>query len=386
MISMLSKATLMGIVLAWSLPTAFAASATGEAVVYSFKAGKDGRDPAAALIEIGGVLYGTTQNGGANDDGTVFSVTPRGVEKVLYSFTSNPDGMAVPSSALLNVGGTLYGTTSQDAGGVFSITLDRVEHSFAFSSAVQGYGPEAGLSDVGGTLYGTTSDGGTYGAGMVFAMTKGGARKVIYSFRGGRDGSHPFSGLVGVGGVLYGTTSSGGSCPATGGGSPVQCGVVFSVTPHGVEKVLYRFKGAPHDGIAPIGNLTNVNGVLYGTTNAGGPAGFGVVFSITRSGVEKIIHSFVNINSKSERYPAGGLIDVGGILYGTTSSGGDCMSGGTVFSITPRGVEKVVHSFCERNGDGVEPVSGLINVNGILFGTTFGGGSFDQGAVVSIRP
>lgn len=90
-------------------------------VVYSFGALPDGSYPTASLIDIGGTLYGTTAGGGSNSCayypyspyngcGTVFRIMPSGTEKVLYRFGAAPDG-SIPRGGLLNVAGTLYGTT-----------------------------------------------------------------------------------------------------------------------------------------------------------------------------------------------------------------------------------------------------------------------------------
>src|SRR5579862_8114661 len=74
-----------------------------------------------------------------------------------------------------------------------------------------------------------------------------------------QDGQGPLAGLVAVNGVLYGTTSAGG----------LGHGTVFSITTDGSENVLYRFKGGS-DGANPEAGLLAINGVLYGTTAAGG--------------------------------------------------------------------------------------------------------------------
>src|SRR5438132_2689482 len=92
-----------------------------EKVLWSFGSGTDGQYPYASLINVNGTLYGTTSGGGSNTScdlgngcGTVFSLDPStDVEKVLYSFCSQSnctDG-ANPADSLINVKGTLYGTT-----------------------------------------------------------------------------------------------------------------------------------------------------------------------------------------------------------------------------------------------------------------------------------
>ena len=152
-------------------------------MLHSFGYGDDGATPAAALIEVNGTLYGTTGTGGKpgcyNYDtcGTVFSITPSGTEKVLHRFLTGNDGRG-PDAPLIEVKGKLYGTTIYGGaytcvsrcGTVFSITLngkERVLHSF---SKPDGAHPQAGLIDVDGTLYGTTNEGGTYGYGTVLAL------------------------------------------------------------------------------------------------------------------------------------------------------------------------------------------------------------------------
>jgi uncharacterized repeat protein (TIGR03803 family) len=81
-----------------------------ETVLHSFGNGSDGAIPYAGLSYANGVLYGTTQIGGANGKGTVFQITTSGAESVLYSFAGGNDG-ETPSSSLTSVNGVLYGTT-----------------------------------------------------------------------------------------------------------------------------------------------------------------------------------------------------------------------------------------------------------------------------------
>ena len=89
-------------------------------VLYRFAGGSDGAQPVAALIDVNGILYGTTENGGGSGCkklgcGTVYSITTSGAEKVLHSFAGGSDG-AYPAAALVDVNGTLYGTTENGGG------------------------------------------------------------------------------------------------------------------------------------------------------------------------------------------------------------------------------------------------------------------------------
>jgi uncharacterized repeat protein (TIGR03803 family) len=190
-----------------------------------------------------------------------------------------------------------------------------------------------------------------------------GKEKVLHSF-GYQDGKYPNAGLTDVNGTLYGTTSSGGSgCLSYG------CGTIYSVTTTGKEKVLYSFV-AGSDGAAPYAGLIDVKGTLYGTTASGGGSEDGTVFSITTTGVEKVLHTFVGGTDGTQ--PWADLIDMKGTLYGTTQGGG--LNGyGTVFSVTTTGNEKVLYSFA-GGSDGKYPNAGLMNVKGTLYGTSLRGG------------
>lgn len=242
-------------------------------VLYRFADGYDGAYPSAALIDVDGVFYGTTPNGGTDNRGTVFSITTNGTENVLYSFGNSPDGES-PYASLLDVKGTLYGTTvsggkyfnysSNDYGGtVFSISTTGEEHVLhSFGNGSDGQEPFAGLIDVKGTLYGTTESGGKYGYGTVFSISTTGKERVMHSFSGS-DGKGPSGNLIDVKGTLYSTTGLGGAYAN---------GTVFSISTTGKERVLHSF-GYGYDGSAPNAALLNVKGTLYGTTIYGGTYG-----------------------------------------------------------------------------------------------------------------
>lgn len=364
--------------------------------VYSFGATGDGFYPRAALLDVGGILYGTTSSGGSGHYGTVFELTPAPLkETVLYNFTYTPSG-TFPEAKLINVNGTLYGTTYEGGvnrvGTVFSITPSGqliILHNFTTYNG-DGHGPEAGLTNVNGVLYGTTQFGGSYGYGTVFSITTGGTETVLHSFGSGSDGIYPVAELININGILYGTTYEGGGTYCGGG----PCGTVFSMTTSGKETVLHSFTGPP-DGAAPDAGLTNVNGTLYGTTYEGGSqscgniVGCGIVFSIDASNGERVLYSFGGAPDGEE--PMAGLLNAKGNLYGTTYGGG-AYSLGTVFSITTTGQEAVLYSFKGR--DGAHPAAALISENGNLVGTTVNGGSNTKcvthsggcGTVFSITP
>jgi uncharacterized repeat protein (TIGR03803 family) len=269
----------------------------------------DGLQPVAGLIiDKAGHLYGTTQGGGAHNGGAVFELTPnaagtRWTETVLYSFCAqggnNCSDGAVPSAGLItDAAGRLYGTTdlggAHDEGIVFELTpyaagtkwTETVLYSFCAqggANCTDGLQPVAGLTiDAAGHLYGTTQGGGARNEGTVFELTPNAAgtkwtEKALYSFctQGGTnctDGNAPAAGLiVDAAGDLYGTTYCGGAHNQ---------GTVFELRPnaaktHWTETVLYSFcaQGGTNctDGAYSSGDLImDKAGHLYGTTPGGG--------------------------------------------------------------------------------------------------------------------
>jgi uncharacterized repeat protein (TIGR03803 family) len=343
--------------------TVFKITAAGaETVLYSFtwdvgiSGSTDGGGPSGLIQGTDGNFYGTTQDGGYYNQGTVFRVTPAGVETVLYSFS---------------------GCTANGVCGI--------------SGSLDGAAPVAGLiqgSD--GNFYGTTEFGGgtenNCNCGTVFKITPAGVETVLYSFRGlqgngGPDGLLPMAGLIqGNGGNFYGTTSNS----------------VFNVTPSGAETVLHIFGQPASDGLgAAAGLIQGSDGSFYGTTGGGGAYNEGVVFKVTAAGGYAVLYSFSGLGgisgSTDAARPNAGLIEgTDGNFYGTTYWGG-AYSVGTVFRITPAGAEKVLHSFSGEvaggggisgSTDGANPAAGLTqDSNGNLYGTTQAGGTYGVGTV-----
>jgi uncharacterized repeat protein (TIGR03803 family) len=195
-----------------------------------------------------GDFYGVTNFGGTGtggtqcesaECGTIFRVTPKGAVKNLHSFcvkTGCPDG-SHPQGIVLGTNGVLYGTTgnggAHDDGTVFSFTQSNVLTTlYSFCSeanCADGSGPEQPLiqgSD--GNLYGTTTGGGVTSncssCGTLFEITPAGKLTTLYSFCAQTDcfdGAGPSSALFqSTTGVIYGNA---------GGGNPGD-GVIFSWT------------------------------------------------------------------------------------------------------------------------------------------------------------
>jgi uncharacterized repeat protein (TIGR03803 family) len=327
----------------------------------------DGAVPSAALIEDKqGNLYGTTEYGGSTKCafgcGVVFRVSPGGVETVVHAFLGPPNDGSNPVSTLrADRVGDLYGTTedggTNNAGTLFKIAPDgREKILHVFGSASDGGNPGAGVVvDTEGNLYGTTEFGGTYGGGAVYKLAHGGTESVLYSFTGGSDGGDPSGSLVAdQSGNLYGTTNYGGgsSTPWCRYGG---CGTVFKIAPGGAETTIYTFQGGL-DGSGPAAAMfLGRNGDLYGTTVAGGNttnSGNGTIFQLKTNGDERVLYRFCTIKQQEQGCPEGagpfgGLIRDGtGNLYGTTSLGGGnpaSIGAGTVFEF-----ERVTSQFLGR--------------------------------------
>jgi uncharacterized repeat protein (TIGR03803 family) len=161
-------------------------STGAEKVLHSFGNGADGANPGASLIDLKGILYGTTIWGGGTychktqGCGTVFLLDQStGAETVLHPFLGGTDGN-YPYASLIDVSGTLYGTTTRGGKGAhpgkgtaFSIDPTGAENVLhVFGKGSDGAEPAASLLAVNGTLYGTTELGGTYGYGTVVVLKK----------------------------------------------------------------------------------------------------------------------------------------------------------------------------------------------------------------------
>jgi uncharacterized repeat protein (TIGR03803 family) len=358
----------------------------------------DGQDPQAGMIRgADGNFYGTTEYGGNDLGGTVFKYTPTASEKYApmgnvatitdFAFASNPQGSQGPVATVLQSNdGNFYGTTyaggTHNAGTVFKVTPSGLKTVlWSFGGGNDGGYPKAALIQASdGNLYGTTSSGGTFGYGAVFKITPAGAESVLWNFGGGSDGSYPEAGVVqGSDGSFYGSTSLGGT---------QGFGTVFRITPAGVETVLVNFDYT--NGTEPkSGVILASDGNFYGTTAGGGTAGGGVAFKVTLAGDLSIIWNFGAGNDAEG--PWSGLIQGrDGNFYGTSVAGGtirnSSVSGcGTVFRLTPDGVETVLWDFgYGGNGATLFPFSLVEDADGNFYGTNWIGGNTARGTIFKL--
>src|SRR5271157_4411191 len=386
-----NSALALATALVWAFITAQHAPAQTFNTVHSFD-GTDGSGPTTAgLVQAtNGNLYGVTGHGGANGDGTVFKITTASTLTTLHSFDGT-DGSAPWGKLVQATNGDLYGTTTNGGsescgcGTIFKVTPSgtlTTIHSFS-DGTDGGYPYGALIQATNGDFYGTAEDGGANGYGTLFKINPAGTLTTIHSFDS-TDGFNPQDELVqATDGNLYGTTRFGGANTCLIGGTNYGCGTVFKITPTGTLTTLHSFDST--DGAQPFGGLVQgTNGILYGTTSAGGTDNDGTVFKITLGGTLTTLHSFKGTDGDT---PNAMLVQAtNGNFYGTTNNGGssscpgDC---GTIFQITPGGTLTTIHSF--DGTDGEYPFAGLVqDTNGILYGTTNGGGANSDGTVFSL--
>lgn len=261
-----------------------------ERVVYSFKGDADGTAdgayPASAVLAVKNRLYGTTAKGGRTacggvGCGTIYSLSPGGKRLFLYRFKGAVEGDGAGAyPGLVASDGELYGATyeggrrggecgTSGCGTIYEVSLngkERVLHRFSGGS--EGSVPN-GLIAVNGTLYGTTLTEGAHNQGTFFSVTRSGALKTIYAFKGKPDAGSPAGTLIYANGNFYGVSQSGG---AGGGASAFGLGTVFTIDEQGRESILHSFHGKL-DGSLPQAPLYVFDGSLYGTTAYGGSTG-----------------------------------------------------------------------------------------------------------------
>ena len=358
-----------------------------QSVLYSFQGAPDGASPNAGLVEgTDGNLYGDTPGGGTSNMGTIFRITPAGSETVLYRFAGQPADGASPfqSGLVLGRDGNFYGTANNggaygNQGTVFRITPDGVETVlWSFGNGNDGANPNIGLIQASdGNFYGTTTLGGANGAGTIFRITPAGVETVLWSFANSTsDGSYPYSGLTeGSDGNFYGVAGSGGTSGS---------GVFYKITPAGAETVLWSFGTTPIAASPNADIIQAADGNFYGTTAGGGTYGVGTVYRMTPTGVETTLWSFGG--GSDANHPNVGLTQgADGAFYGTTMAGGT-HGQGALFRITAAGDESVLWSF-GATGDGTVPNGRLLlGSDGALYGTTESGGTANLGTVFRYIP
>lgn len=375
-------------------------------VLHTFS-GADGAVPTSTpILDRGGRLYGTTENGGASGMGVAFQLKSSGpgwVYTRLHDFGPQlGNGVTPLNYGGLTIGpdGAFYGTASEGGlascgqaycGLVFRLTppASICKTTFcpwnytivhAFNGDVES--PQGSLVfDQAGNMYGT----GAFGAFYKLSPSGG-------SWSETNIGNLPasvYGGLVPDNqGNLYGVWWEDYSDDAGNNGG------VFELSPTSsgyVQSVIYRFIGN-NDGAKPIGGLTiDAAGNLYGSTSSGGSGGGGTIFELSRSGNGWTFHILCSLTGIAASGPRSALtMDMMGDLYGTTYTGG-AHDGGSVFKVSRNGSGWTctdVHDFdASVISNGVLPIAGVaVDSQGNLYGSTSSGGQPCCGVIWEITP
>ncbi len=358
-------------------------------------------NPLGSLVEgADGNFYGTTELGGIA--GTVFTITPTGQLTVLATLGENeyPYGGLVLANDGNFYGTTYAGGTGNCGGGcgtVFMVTSEgslTILNSFDSADGVEPAGTMVQGADA--NFYGMAFFGGAYcvpqgGCGTIFTLS-GGTLSAFHSFDF-QDGYLPEALVQGTDGNFYGVTNGGGTgsyCTASNG-----CGTIFQITPSGTLTTIYSFCSQENcsDGEGPTGLMQGTDGNLYGTTSYGGiggncSGGCGTLFSITFAGALTTLHNFTGTDGSFPWF-SNLVLGADGNFYGTTFAGGtssNCGGGcGTIFRVIPGGTLTSLHSFNQKAGS--EPAGALVQgTDGNLYGTTYLGGSHNDGTVFRLTP
>ncbi len=376
------------------------AQAQTETVLYSFCTQPncvDGSYPSNPTPDGKGNFYGTTVNGGAFGYGTVFELSPSGSgwdETVLYSFTGGMDGVS-PGPVIFDSLGNLYGTAfggEYGYGVLFELSpvgKGWVETTaFTFSSGL-GFAVGGIVMDATGNIYGT--DGPKWVNPRAYNETHGDIYELSPS------GSGWTEQVLYSGSGRKAVTSPGPTMDAVGNIYAVVSSKVVKLSPNGggwTPTVLYSVAGAA---VAMSTPLVDKAGNVYGTTAALGnhgclhQLGCGKAYKLTQGKKKPWTYATIHVFGSSPNdgtVPEGNLVlDATGNIYGTTSGGGE-YSDGTVFELVRGKISYTETVLCNFNGaDGGNSGSGVVmDGSGTLYGTTFGGGSSNNGVVFELIP
>ena len=267
-----------------------------QVVVHHFNNANNGYFPSTELVESNGFLYGCTSAGGQHNKGVLFKYDPQNnLFFKLYDFGINNNAAALPVGKIIISNDILYGTSNEGGqngnGTIYMYNL--VSSTFAivhdFDNNTSGSGAKTGLQLSGIFAFGMAETGGENGNGTIYKFnTTNNSFDSALSFDASLNGSNPTSiiEVVTGSGFFYGVTSNGG----TNG-----IGNIFSFD-SGSNTInnLYDI----NDGSHPKGGLFYDNGLLFGTTSEGGVHGNGTAFKYnTTSGIYTTI---IDLNSSTE--------------------------------------------------------------------------------------
>jgi uncharacterized repeat protein (TIGR03803 family) len=348
---------------------------SGLTTVASFNPWVLGAFPTSTLVaDNAGNLYGTASTAGSYNDGTVFEWVKAANNTTLVASFNGANGADPAAGVVFDSNGNLYGTTNiggaYNDGTVFEILAgsNTITTLASFNGADGANPTDSVLLDPAGDAYGTTLAGGTSNVGTIFEVVHGsGAISTLASFSGY---ASPYAGVtMDSHGNLFGTAASLLS---------LSNGSVYEL-PNGSNTIDTIASFNFSNGEGPFGGVTlDGNGNLYGSTFAGGQYNGGTIFEVVAG--SNTITDLVPFGSEIERNtnPYGALImDSAGNLFGTASDDPNEPSGGDIFELA-NGTNSITDlaTFNDNGTQGSTPMAALyLDGSGNLFGTTEYGGT-----------
>jgi uncharacterized repeat protein (TIGR03803 family) len=332
-----------------------------------------------------GNFYGVSQagpTGGPTNDGVIYKISPSGVITYLHTMQTSEGTQC--NGLVLGADGNFYGTCNSDpvnnGGTIFKVTPAgklTVMHTFVGGST-DGCRPLAPPTQgADGNYYGTTSFCGASNYGTVWKITAAGTYTQLYSFQGPpSDTALPLGLIQGSDGNFWGM----------GNGWIISNGGVFKISTTGKETLVYAFKGGT-DGLNPYTSLVQgSDGNYYGTTEGNGGSNVGTVFKLTPQGVETVLYNFPSPPTMGA-YPRLPLTQgPDGLLYSAASdcAGGGCGQAG-LFDITTKGVYDNLYLYPLGQPNSLQPFAPLLlSTKGTFYSTTEQGGSHSSGSFYSL--
>jgi uncharacterized repeat protein (TIGR03803 family) len=302
----------------------------------------NGNNPANGFVEANdGFLYGTTFNGGKQNDGVLFRISKTGTGfKVLHNFCSSAncaDG-SIPDGLLLGQDGNLYGTTQEGGSSVSPCPSSGCGTIFRFEPATRAY-------------------------------------TVLHSLTAATDGLEPLGMIQATNGNFYGVTDGLGEQQEAGKRVHLKFNEnIFQFTPAGEFTV--QFRSPNHD--TPISGLTQgANGNLYGAFEniSAGEINF---FEVSTDGTGFV--AFAPFTSLAGMLSVPSLfLASGGNLWDTNFEDSTAPLG-SVISINPQS-GAVLQTFAFDGANGDSPEVGVIQAaDGMFVGTTTLGGTISGGS------
>ncbi len=369
---------------------------TGQLVTKVNFTGANGANPKGSMmLGANGNLFGATWKGGTQDAGLLFEYTPGATSVTVRKadFSINVGGVGGnPGPTMVQLAnGLIYGTTEIGGANGAGVLFEYNPTTFAYTKkndfgGAGGYGPFGGLTLISGTskMYGTCTGGGQTESGLIYyydpTATPAWVRALDFNIA--NNGIYPENSMVqAYNGKLYGVTPDGGS---------YGWGVIFeydiTVSPAVYTRKI-DFDASTTKGANPFAAPAIApNGKLYGTTLTGGASNLGSIYEYDVTAgtlTKKADFDGTNLGSS----PRGGLVYVPAVgkFFGMTEGGGTSSSG-VIYEYIP-GASSITKRADLTTNTGFDPNGNLaLAPNGKLYGMTYLGGTANQGTLFEFDP